>query len=221
MRKNLSVQLPTFEGVGIAGFNIQDIKPVVAEGEKALRSGDFVIQIYDEYGIIKESYSYYLGDETDSGDGPDGWDDDEGINLIEKTFDVGEAFNISAKKAGTLTYVGQVLVAQTSIPVRKNLSAQGNFRATGVDIQKITPVVGEGEKALRSGDFVIQIYDEYGIIKESYSYYLGDETDSGNGPNGWYDDEGINLIEKTFNPGEGFTVSAKKTGELIFEALSL
>ncbi len=211
--------MPTFEGVGIEGVNIQDIKPVVAEGEK-LEGGEFTIQIYGDTGILEASYTYYFGDQVGDGDGPNGWYDDDDESYVVKTFDVGEAFNVFAGKAGMLNYSGQVVTAQTSVPVRKKLSAQGNFRVTGVDIQKITPVVAEGEK-LEGGEFTIQIYGDTGILEASYTYYFGDQVGDGDGPNGWYDDDDESYVVKTFAPGEAFNVFAGKTGSLVFEALSL
>ena len=60
VRKNLSVQLATFEDVGVEGMDIQNIKPVPAAGED-IASGDFTIQIYNDIGAITTSYSYVLG----------------------------------------------------------------------------------------------------------------------------------------------------------------
>ncbi len=168
---------------------------------------------------MEASYSYMRGEDIDDGC-PDGWyDDEDGETLVTKTFDIGEGFFVYAGRVGTLTYAGQVVTEQTSVPVRMNLSSQGNFRATGVDIQKIQPVVADG--VLASSEFTIQIYGSTGILEASYSYMRGEDIDDGC-PDGWYDDEdGETLVEKTFNPGEGFNVYAGRVGTLVFPALAL
>lgn len=209
--------MPTFENVANEGIDIQSIIPVAAEGDD-LESGDFVIQIYDEFGAQKASYAWVLGEDIDDGYA-DGWYEEDWETIVEKTFDVGEAFNVSAAKGGSLRYSGQVVGEGISVPVRQYLSAQGNFRATPVNIQNIIPVAAEGDD-LESGDFVIQIYDEFGAQIASYAWVLGEDIDDGYA-DGWYEEDWETLVEKTFAPGEGFNVSAAKGGSLQFAALSL
>ena len=215
VRQNLSVQLPTFEDVSAAGVDIQSITPVAAAGE-TIESGDFVIQFYDQYGVISSSYMYVLGEDIDEGYA-DGWYEEDWETLAVKTFDVGEAFNVLASKGGSLQYAGQVVGEEVSVPVRQNLSAQGNFRPTAVNIQTITPVPNEGDE-IESGDFVIQFYDQYGIISSSYMYVLGEDIDEGYA-DGWYEEDWETIADKTFEAGEGFNVLAVKGGYLKFPAL--
>lgn len=138
--------------------------------------------------------------------------------MVEKTLDVGEAVNVWATKPGNLQYAGQVITVQTSVPVRKNLSAQGNFRPVPVSIQTITPSVAEG-LVLESGDFTIQIYGDRGAIEASYTYCFGEDIDQE--ADGWYEEDLETLVEKTFAAGEGFNIWAAKAGSLTFPALSL
>ena len=216
VRKNLSVQLATFDDIGTAGMDIQNIKPVPPDGED-LASGDFVIQIYGDTGAIQTSYMYVLGEDIDDGY-PDGWYEEDWETIVDKTFATGEAFNLSmAVEGASLQYAGQVNGEETLVPVRKNLSAQGNIRPTSVDIQDIIPVVGESD-TLESGDFVIQIYGDTGAIQTSYMYVLGEDIDDGY-PDGWYEEDWETLVVKTFAAGEGFNVSAAKAGYLKFPEL--
>ena len=217
VRQNLSVQLPTFENIATEGINIQSIVPVAAEGDE-LESGDFVIQIYDDTGAQTASYAWVLGEDIDEGFA-DGWYEEDWETIVEKTFDVGEAFNVSAAKGGTFLYNGQIVGEEVIVPVRQNLSAQGNFRPTAVNIQQIVPVAAEGDE-LESGDFVIQIYDDTGAQTASYAWVLGEDIDEGFA-DGWYEEDWETIVEKTFNAGEGFNVSAAKGGSLKFAALSL
>lgn len=213
VRKNLSVQLPTFDGVATTGINIQDIKPV-CEG---LESGDFTIQLYNQYGLIEAAYIYCFGEDIDME--VDGWYNEDFDTLIDKTFAVGEAFNVlCAREDGSLQYAGQVLTNQVVVPARKNLSAQGNFRPTAVNIQDIIPSVADGYE-LESGDFTIQLYNQYGLIEAAYIYCFGEDIDMED--DGWYNEDFDTLIEKTFEPGEGFNLLAAKPGSLTFPALSL
>ena len=197
-------------------MDIQNIKPVPADGED-ISSGDFTIQIYGDTGIIQTQYMYVLGEDIDEGYA-DGWYEEDWETLVVKTFDAGEAFNLSmAVDGASLQYAGQVNGEETLVPVRKNLSAQGNIRPATVDIQSITPVVEDGD-TLESGDFTIQIYGDTGIIQTQYMYVLGEDIDDGYA-DGWYEEDWETLVVKTFGAGEGFNVSAAKAGYLKFPAL--
>ena len=216
VRQNLSVQLPTFEDVGAEGMDIQNIQPVAPEGEE-VASGDFTMQIYGDTGVIQASYMYVLGEDIDDGY-PDGWYEEDMETLVTKTFDIGEAFNMYMSIDGaSLQYAGKVNGEETSVPVRKNLSAQGNFRPAPVDIQSIVPTVDEGDE-VASGDFTMQIYGDTGIIQASYMYVLGEDIDDGYA-DGWYEEDMETLVEKTFAAGEGFNVYAAKAGYLKFPSL--
>ena len=102
VRQNLSVQLPTFENIATEGINIQSIVPVAAEGDE-LESGDFVIQIYDDTGAQTASYAWVLGEDIDEGFA-DGWYEEDWETIVEKTFNAGEGFNVSAAKGGSLKF---------------------------------------------------------------------------------------------------------------------
>ena len=217
VRQYLSVQLPTFENVATEGVNIQSIIPVAAEGDE-LESGDFVIQIYDALGAQTASYAWVLGEDIEEGFA-DGWYEEDWETIVEKTFDVGEAFNVYAAKGGSAQYSGQVVGEEVIVPVRQYLSAQGNFRATAVNIQQIVPVAAEGDE-LESGDFVIQIYDALGAQTASYAWVLGEDIEEGFA-DGWYEEDWETVVEKSFDAGEGFNVYAAKGGSLKFAALSL
>ena len=215
VRKNLSVQLATFEDVGAEGMDIQNIKPVPADGED-ISSGDFTIQIYGDTGVIQTQYAYVLGEDIDDGY-EDGWYEEDWETLVNKTFDAGEAFNIYMGVDGaSLQYAGQVNGEETLVPVRKNLSAQGNLRPVPVDIQTIIPVLDDEDVA--SGDFTIQVYSDTGIIQTQYAYVLGEDIDEGY-EDGWYEEDWETPVVKTFAAGEGFNVYAGKAGYLKFPAL--
>ena len=221
VRQNLSVQLPTFEGVGSEGIDIQKIIPVPAEGED-LESGDYTIQIFNDVGRVTTQYMYVLGEDIDGldlDDGyADGWYEEDWETFVEKTLDVGEAFKVYAGKAGgTFQYAGEVHGEAISVPVRQNLSAQGNIRPAAVDIQSIIPVVAEGDD-LESGDFTMQIISDTGRVTTQYMYVLGEDIDDGYA-DGWYEEDWETIAEKTFAPGEGFLMYAAKEGTLDFPAL--
>ena len=216
VRQYLSVQLATFDDVGTEGMDIQNIKPVAAEGEE-VASGDFTIQIYGNTGIIQKQYMYVLGEDIDEGY-EDGWYEEDWETPVEKTFGAGEAFNVyMAIDGAALQYAGQVNGEETSIPVRQYLSAQGNIRPVSVGIQSIIPVAEEGEE-IESGDFTIQIYSDTGIIQKQYMYVLGEDIDEGY-EDGWYEEDWETIVDKTFEAGEGFNVYAAKAGYLKFPAL--
>ena len=209
VRKNLSVQLATFDCVGAEGIDIQNIKPVAAEGE-AIESGDYTIQIFNSVGRVTTSYAYVLGEDIDDGYA-DGWYEEDWETVVKKTFAPGEAFKVvAAKEGGSFQYAGEVNGEETLVPVRRNLSAQGNLRPTAVNIQSIIPVAAEGE-ALESGDYSIQIIGDTGRVLTSYAYVLGEDIDDGYA-DGWYEEDWETIVEKTFAAGEGFQVVAAKDG---------
>ena len=216
VRKNLSVQLATFDDIGTAGMDIQNIKPVAPDGED-IASGDFTIQIYGPTGAQTASYAWVLGEDIDDGY-PDGWYEEDWETIVTKTFEPGEAFNLyMAVDGASLQYAGQVNGEEILVPVRKNLSAQGNLRPTSIDIQDIIPVVEDGDE-LASGDFTIQIYGPTGAQTASYAWVLGEDIDDGY-PDGWYEEDWETIVVKTFTAGEGFNVYAATAGYLKFPEL--
>ena len=90
---------------------------------------------------------------------------------------------------------------------------------TGIDLQSIVPTVASG--TLKSGDFVIQYYNQYGVLDHAYYYLLAPDTDEEETDGWWDDQDGVTYSTKTFEPGEGFWVNAKVQGSLVFPALSL
>ena len=216
VRQYLSVQLATFDDVGVDGVDIQNIKPVAPDGED-VASGDFTMQIYGDTGAIQASYMYVLGEDIDEGYA-DGWYEEDMETLVDKTFATGEAFNMyMAIEGASLQYAGQVNGEETLVPVRQYLSAQGNIRPAPVSIQSILPVAEEGED-VASGDFTIQIYGDTGAIQASYMYVLGEDIDEGYA-DGWYEEDMETLVDKTFAAGEGFNIYAATSGYLKFPAL--
>ena len=102
VRKNLSVQIATFDEIDEDGLDIQKIKPIVPDGEEIV-SGDFTIQIYGDTGVIQAQYMYVLGEDIDDGFA-DGWYEEDWETLVEKKFEAGEGFNVSAAKVGYLKF---------------------------------------------------------------------------------------------------------------------
>lgn len=219
--QNLTVQIPCFEAVGAEGVDIQSIKPA---SKADLESGSVTIQIFNSFGRVTEQYAWVLADDYmgDVEQPVDGWYNEDWDTLITKKFDIGEGFKVYSSAEGvTFTYAGEVLAAQTVVPVRQNLSAQGNIRPVPVDIQKIIPAAIEGE--LESGMITIQVINNFGRVVEQYVWVLADDYmgEEEVPVDGWYNEDWDTLVEKTFEPGEGFLVYAGTACTLTFPALSL
>ena len=123
--------------------------------------------------------------------------------------------------AGTpckFVYSGEVNMAETDVPFRKNLSPQGNIRPATVDIQDIIPVDGEGDY-IGEGEISIQFYSGLGVLQGAYSYYGPGEYGKKFPNAGWYDEDNDELAEYDFAPGEGFLLMAGSAGYLRFPEL--
>ena len=118
-------------------------------------------------------------------------------------------------------YSGEVNMAETDIPFRKNLSPQGNIRPTSVDIQSIVPVDGNDENAeyIGEGEITIQFYSGLGVLQGAFSYYGAGEYGKKFPDAGWYDEDNDELADYTFAPGEGFLLMAGSAGYLRFPEL--
>ena len=196
-------------------LDIQNLIPLDGEGE-AVGDGTATIQFINDRGKLINQYSYYLAKELSRTQTEPGWyDDDE--EEADYSFNSGEAFQVYASSAFAFTYSGEVNMAETDVPFRKNLSFQSNIRPTTVNIQDIIPVDGEGE-ALGDGTATIQIFTDRGKIQTQYSYYLAKELSRTQTEPGWYDDD-EEEADIDFAAGEGFKLFATQAGYLRFPEL--
>ena len=194
VRKNLSQQVCTFDQIGVEGgaLDIQKLIPIDADGNEV--SGEVTIQFISPLGVLQTSYGYFAEDEYDEGYTA-GWYDDDG-ELANYTFKASEAFQVYSGAIANFVYAGEVNMAQTDVPFRKNLSPQANIRPTSISLQSIVPVDESGDEI--SGEITIQFISALGALQSSYGYFSEDEYDEGYAA-GWYDDDG-ELAE--FNNGE-------------------
>ena len=218
VRKNLSQQVCTFDVVGGDGsHDIQTLLPVDDEGVY-VGDGDINIQFINDRGKFLNSFAYYGVGELSEEQTVAGWYDEDSEELADYTFASGEAFQVSAASACNFVYAGEVNMAETDVPFRKNLSFQANVRPTSVDIQGIIPVDGEGAY-IGDGDINIQFFTDRGKFTKSYAYYGVGELSEEQTVAGWYDEDSEELADYTFAAGEGFKLSAGSAGYLRFPEL--
>jgi len=219
VRKNLSQQVCTFDQIGVTEgkLDIQKLVPVDGDGEY-IGDGDINIQFITALGKLNGAYAYYGPNEYDSKHPDAGWYNEDEDELAEYEFASGEAFQVSAGAACNFQYSGQVVMAETDVPFRKNLSFQANVRPAETDIQTIIPVDGEGEY-IGDGDINIQFFTALGKLNGAFAYYGPNEYDSKHPDAGWYNEDEDELAEYTFAAGEGFKLSAGSAGYLRFPEL--
>ena len=217
VRKNLSQQVCTFDQIGVEGgaLDIQKLIPVDANGDY-IGDGAVNIQFISDRGVNQASYAYYGEDEYDD-DMPAGWYNEKTDELAIHTFNSGEAFLVSSSAACNFIYSGEVSMAETDVPFRKNLSVQANIRPMSVDIQDVIPVDSKGDY-IGDGAINIQFLTDRGVTQTSYAYYGEDEYDD-DMLAGWYNEKTDELAEYTFTAGEGFMLSAGQAGFLRFTEL--
>ncbi len=222
VRKNLSQQVCTFDQIGVTGgvLDIQNLLPVDGSGDY-VGDGDINIQFINQYGKGTDAYAYYGVKELNRNQLIAGWYDEDSEELAEYEFASGEAFQVSAASACNFVYSGEVNMAETDVPFRKNLSFQANVRPTSVDIQDIIPVDGNDDEAeyIGDGEINIQFFNQYGKMGDAYAYYGPKELNRNQTVAGWYDEDTEELAEYTFAAGEGFKLSAGQAGYLRFPEL--
>ena len=217
VRKNVSQQVCTFDQIGVAGgaLDIQNLLPVDGDGEY-VGDGAVNVQFISPLGYVQTAYAYYGKNEYDD-DTPAGWYNEKTDELAEYTFSSTEGFMVLSSEACNFQYSGEVNMAETDVPFRKNVSPQGNIRPTSVDIQTLIPVDGEGAY-IGDGAVNIQFLSPLGYLETAYSYYGKDEYDD-DMPAGWYNEKTDELAEYTFAAGEGFMILAGEAGYLRFPEL--
>ena len=215
--KNLSQQVCTFDQIGVTGgaLDIQKLLPTDGEGD-VVGNGAVNVQFLSDRGVLQSSYAYYDTDEYDDGM-PAGWYDENEDELAVYSFDSAEGFMVYSTSTAEFQYSGEVNMAETDVPFRKNLSPQGNIRPTTVDIQTIIPVDGE-ENVIGNGAVNVQFLSDRGVLLASYAYYDDDEYDDGMTA-GWYDENEDELAVYSFAAGEGFMLYATQAGYLRFPEL--
>ena len=217
VRKNFSQQVCTFDQIGVEGgaLDIQKLLPVDGEGNY-VGDGAVNVQFLSPLGVKQSSYAYYGKDEYDDGM-PAGWYDEMEDELAVYSFNSAEGFMVLSSETCNFQYSGEVNMAETDVPFRKNLSPQGNIRPSSVDIQRIIPV-DDNEEYIGDGAVNVQFLSPLGVKLQSYAYYGKDEYDDGM-PAGWYDEMEDELAVYTFAPGEGFMLLAGQAGYLRFPEL--
>ena len=215
--KNLSQQVCTFDQIGVEGgaLDIQKLIPVDGEGVY-VGDGAVRVQFLSPLGVLQKAYAYYGKDEYDD-DMPAGWYNEKTDELTGYVFNAAEGFMVSSGRACNFQYAGEVNMAETDVPFRKNLSPQGNIRPSSVNIQSIIPVNGEGEY-IGNGAVRVQFLSPLGILETAYAYYGADEYDD-DMPAGWYNEKTDELAEYILGAGEGFMISAGQAGSLRFPEL--
>ena len=198
-------------------LDIQKLIPVDGDGD-FVGEGAVNIQFESALGALQAAYAYYGPKELNKKQTVAGWYDEDTEELVEYEFASGEGFQVQASSACNFSYSGEVNLAETDVPFRKNLSAQGNIRPTPVDIQDIIPVDGEGEY-IGEGAINIQFTSALGGLDTAYAYYGPKELNKKQTVAGWYDEDTEELAEYTFAAGEGFKVQAGTAGYLRFPEL--
>lgn len=197
---NYSFKVSMFDNVGKSGYSIQDLKPVAPAGVD-IGGGALDLQTVDEWGAMVEQF-YYM---TAASDGVevDGWYNDDGVTLATKTLKRGEGFQLgnATETDVSLTYAGQVELGEVTVSACANYSLMGNIRALTISIQDLKPTAFAGVE-IGGGALDLQTVDEWGAMSEQF-YYMTAASD-GVEVDGWYNDDGVTLSTKTFEPGEGF-----------------
>ena len=219
VRKNLSQQVCTFDQIGVEGgaLDIQSLIPVDSEGDY-VGEGSINIQFKSALGVLEAAYAYYGPKELNKKQTEAGWYDEDTEELAEYEFASGEGFQVQSGEPCFFNFSGEVNMAETDIPFRKNLSMQGNIRPTPVDIQDLIPVDDEGEY-IGEGEVNIQFASALGVLETAYAYYGPKELNKKQTEAGWYDEDTEELAEYTFAAGEGFKIQAGTVGYLRFPEL--
>ena len=215
-----------FDAVGSAAVNIQDIVPVVGEGEE-LYTGGFMIMTMTDGGETDEMYSYYTAADAPDGIATAGWFDPDGVR-VAKTFLPGEGFvTVSDYETGKLQTSGQVASDNTAFALITGVNSCGNTTSATLPLQNIAVGVAinattgdllaaneaTGEEIYTGGLMVMTLTDG-GETDEMYSYYTAADAPDGNATAGWFDPDG-NRVTKSFEAGVGFLVVSDYTESYI------
>ena len=167
------------------------------------------MQFYSDRGKLLEKYTWWKGEDIDTGY-VDGWYDDDMEEDKERPLDFGEGFKVDTSYTGAkLLYAGQVGVEAVAIPVPRLLSCKGNIRPCMVKMSSITPVDEDDEPL--SGEMIIQFYSDRGKLLEKYTWWKGEDIDTGY-VDGWYDDDMEEDKDKDIEAGAGFCIDTSYTG---------
>ena len=208
--RGLSNQNVTFEKVGGEGSNITEFYPVDENGDKL--SGEIIVQFYNEFGLLQEQYTWWLGEDIDEGY-VDGWYDDDMEEAKARTLNFGEGFKVYTTYIGSgLVYAGEVDTDAVAVPVTRGLSSKGNIRPCAIKMSDVTPVTEDDEPV--SGEITIQFYNEFGFLGEQYTWWLGEDIDEGY-VDGWYDDDMEEVKDKDLTAGQGFCIYTTYTGAFL------
>ena len=203
LRENIQLLVATFEDVGSAGMDIQNIIPLPPDGETATGDGCFDLQTLLSTGAMDEQFFYMNPDDGDAV--PEaGWYAMGGVKST-KVFDPGEGFMLYSYYDGaSVQFAGEVHLEAIDVPLGENIQLQGNIRPMNVSIQKLVPQPPAGETATGDGCFDLQTLLATGAMDEQFFYMNPDDGDAV-AEAGWYAMGGVKST-KVFAPGEGFMI---------------
>ena len=215
-----------FDAVGSAAVNIQDIVPVVGEGEE-LYTGGFMIMTMTDGGETGDTYVYTMAADSTDGIAQAGWFDMYG-NRVNKTFLPGEGFvTVSDYETGKLQTAGQVAEDNTIFMLGTGVNSCGNTTSAPVPIANINVGVGvntetgallalnetTGEE-IYTGGITIMTLTDGGETDETYVYTTAADATDGIAQAGWFDLNG-NRVTISFDAGVGFIVVSDYEGGCI------
>ena len=101
--------------------------------------------------------------------------------------------------------VGYSNVAAEKVGLNMMAQAFDAIANEGFNLANIKPVVDTELEEMYTGGVVIMTLTDGGSTDKTYIWTLAEDAADGNGE-GWFDDQGVRIVDEEFLPGEGFLV---------------
>ena len=189
----------TFEDVGKATIDIQNILPVSEEAGEDIGDGSYDIQTIKPDGTMSEQFSYKTVHEDNVA--KNGWYD-ANDQLAKKTLTLGEGlWYYSYWANSSLLFSGEVEMGAIDMPLCEDgYGVTGVARPAGINIQDILPISDEAGEDVGDGSYDVQTIKPDGTMNEQFSYKTVHEDNVEK--DGWYD-ANDKLATKDLAAGEG------------------
>ena len=197
--ESFGVISPTFEDVGTAEIDIQNIVPVSPDAGANIGDGSYEIQTIKTTGETDEIFSYKTTHEDSVA--VNGWYNSDGT-LATKKLTLGEGlWYYSYWPNSSMLFSGQVEMNAVDMPLCEDgFGVTGVARPADIDIQDILPISDEAGADIGDGSYEIQTIKSTGETDVIYAYKTTHEDSVPK--NGWYTSDG-ELAVKTLKAGEG------------------
>ena len=203
----------SFAVIGREG-NLNDLVMTGYDKKEGYMGGGIILTKLTFDGDIQDGrmWTWYDGQDPDTGDTYFGWYDDDGVEGYEEPLALGEGVWLQAPdETFKIQSAGEVYNQELPVQLRSGSTLVANpcpVDTLNLNDAKITGY--DKKEGYMGGGVILTKLTFDGDIQDGrmWTWYDGQDPDTGDTYYGWYDDDGVEGTEESMGFGEGLWVQA-------------